>query len=450
MPGARVAPAFAGRRREVQDAPGRDAQARERAQVVEVAHDRRAAVGAELRDVVGAAHEADEPRAAGEKSRRAHRDVAAADDEQADHARDAEAPDAPETAQPGRGTTIDMTFKVTIKPDGHAFACEADETVLEAAMKADLLLPYGCRNGACGTCKGKILSGAVDYGPHAPATLTDDEKRAGYALFCCAKPASDLAIEVREVRRAGDIPVKRMPCRVESIDKPAADVAIVRLKLPANERLQFLAGQYVDFLLKDGKRRSFSLANPPHDDALLEIHVRHVPGGLFTGQLFREFKGREILRIEGPLGSFYLREESDKPMIFVAGGTGFAPIKAMIEHALFHGVDRPIVLYWGARARKDLYLPEVPGRWQQEHGNVTFIPVMTDPLPDDAWPGRTGLVHRAVMDDFADLSGYQVYACGAPAMIDAARRDFAGERNLPPDEFFADSFTYAAAAEAPA
>ena len=341
-----------------------------------------------------------------------------------------------------------MTFEVTIKPAGHAFACAADETVLEAAMRADLLLPYGCRNGACGTCKGKLLSGEVDYGPHQATTLTDDEKRAGYALFCCAKPLSDIAIEVREVRRAGDIPIKRLPCRVESIDKPAGDVAIVKLKLPANERLQFLAGQYVDILLKDGRRRSFSIANPPHDDALLELHIRHVPGGFFTDQLFTQFKGREILRLEGPLGSFHLREDSDKPMIFVAGGTGFAPIKAMIEHALHHGIDRPMVLYWGVRSQRDLYLPDLPGRWQQAHPGFTFIPVLSDPAPDDAWPGRTGFVHRAVMEDFPDLSGYQVYACGAPPMIDAARRDFTAECHLPADEFFADSFTYAAEADA--
>ena len=341
-----------------------------------------------------------------------------------------------------------MRFEVTIKPGEHAFACDADETVLEAAMKADLLLPYGCRNGACGTCKGRILSGSVDYGPHQPSTLTDDEKRHGLALFCCAKPLTDLAIEVREVRRAGDIPIKRLPCRVESIERRADDVAIVRVKLPANERLQFLAGQYVDFLLKDGRRRSFSMANPPHDDALLELHVRHVPGGFFTDQVFTQFKGREILRLEGPLGSFYLREETDKPMIFVAGGTGFAPIKAMIEHALHHDIDRPMVLYWGARALKDLYMPEIAGRWQQDHPIFTFIPVLSEPAPGDAWPGRTGFVHHAVLEDFPDLSGYQVYACGAPAMIDAARRDFTTLRNLPEDEFFADSFTYAAEAEA--
>jgi CDP-4-dehydro-6-deoxyglucose reductase len=338
-----------------------------------------------------------------------------------------------------------MPFQITIKPSDHSFACPDGETVLAAAMAADLMLPYGCRNGACGTCKGKVLEGRIDAGPVQASTLTPDEQQQGYALFCCAKPLSDLVIEVREVRRAGDIRIRKLPCRVESIDKPAPDVAIVRLKLPANERLQFLAGQYIDLLLKDGRRRSFSLATAPHDDALLELHIRHIPGGHFSGQLFNEFKGREILRFEGPLGTFFLREDSDKPIIFVAGGTGFAPIKGVIEHALHHHVDatRPMVLYWGVRAKRDLYLPELPGKWQQASRNFTFIPVLSDPAPGDEWPGRTGFVHQAVLDDFADLSGYQVYACGGPAMIDVARKSFTETRGLPPDAFFADSFTYA-------
>jgi CDP-4-dehydro-6-deoxyglucose reductase len=293
-----------------------------------------------------------------------------------------------------------------------------------------------------------LLEGTVDYGPHQPSTLPDDEKRMGFALFCCAKPLSDLVIEVREVRRAGDVPIKRLPCRIESIDKPAPDVAIVKVKLPANERLQFLAGQYIDFLLKDGHRRSFSIASPPHDDALLELHIRHTPGGLFTDPLFTTFKGREILRLEGPLGTFFLREDSDKPIIFVAGGTGFAPIKAMLMHAFHREIDRPMVLYWGVRSRRDLYMPQVAGEWQRQHPNFTFIPVLSEPLAGDSWPGRTGFVHQAVLDDFGDLSGYQVYACGAPAMVDAARSTFVGTRKLPPDEFFADSFTLAAEAEA--
>lgn len=340
-----------------------------------------------------------------------------------------------------------MTLQITIQPSGHVFACDADETVLQAAMRADLMIPYGCRNGACGTCKGRILDGDVDYGPHQSSTLTDDEKRRGLALFCCARPKTDLVIEVREVRRAGDIQIKRLPCRIESIDKVAPDVAIVRLKLPTSERLQYLAGQYIDLLLKDGHRRSFSLATPPHADELLELHIRHTPGGFFTDPLFTTYKGREILRFEGPLGAFYLREDSDKPVIFVAGGTGFAPIKAIIEHMLHHRIPREIVLYWGARAKRDLYLADLPGKWQTDNPNFTFIPVLSDPAPDDAWPGRTGLVHQAVMDDFKDLSGYQVYACGAPPMIDAARRDFTALRKLPAAEFFADSFTYAAESE---
>ena len=344
-----------------------------------------------------------------------------------------------------------MPHQITIKPSDHSFTCPDGETVLAAAMAADLMIPYGCRNGACGTCKGRILEGRIDYGVHQASTLTEEDKQSGLALFCCAKPQSDLVVEIKEVRRAGDIRIRKLPCRIESIDKPAHDVAVVKLRLPANERLQFLAGQYIDFLLKDGHRRSFSLANPPHDDALLEIHVRHVPAGMFSDQLFHQFKGREILRFEGPLGNFFLREESDKPIVFVAGGTGFAPIKGVIEHALHHGTAkrRPMVLYWGVRAKRDLYLPELPGRWQAEHeGNFTFIPVLSEPAPDDAWPGRTGFVHEAVLEDFADLSGFQVYACGGPAMIDVARKSFSATRKLPLDEFFADSFTYAARIEA--
>jgi CDP-4-dehydro-6-deoxyglucose reductase, E3 len=342
-----------------------------------------------------------------------------------------------------------MPFQITIKPSDHSFDCPDGDTVLAAAMSADLMLPYGCRNGACGTCKGRILAGEIDYGAYQPSTLTDADKSAGLALFCCAKPKTDLVIEVREVRRAGDIRIRKLPCRIETIEKPSPDVAIVRIKLPANERLQFLAGQYIDLLLKDGHRRSFSLATAPHDDALLELHIRHIAGGVFTEKLFNDYKGREILRFEGPLGAFYLREDSDKPIIFVAGGTGFAPIKGVIEHALHHHIDRdrPMVLYWGVRAKQDLYLPELPGQWQQS-ANFTFIPVLSDPAPDDAWPGRTGFVHQAVLDDFADLSGYQVYACGGPAMIDAARRTFVTTRALPPEEFFSDSFTLAAEVEA--
>jgi CDP-4-dehydro-6-deoxyglucose reductase len=343
-----------------------------------------------------------------------------------------------------------MPHQVTIQPSGHQFIVEDDETILEAALRQGFSLPYGCRNGACGSCKGTVLSGGLDYGAHTPTALKDEEKAQGRALFCRAKPLTDLTIEAKEIGAAKDIVVKTLPCRVEQLEKRADDVMVMKIKLPANERLQFLAGQYIDFQLKDAKSRSYSLANPPHDDALLELHVRHVPGGLFTDTVFSTLKARDILRLRGPLGSFFIREDSDKPMIFIAGGTGFAPIKGMLEHAFAEHTDREMVLYWGVRALKDLYMAELPQRWQTEQPNFSFIPVLSNPQPGDQWKGRTGYVHEAVLADFADLSGYQVYACGAPVMVDSARAAFTRTRGLPEDEFFADSFVYAADAEAAA
>jgi CDP-4-dehydro-6-deoxyglucose reductase, E3 len=339
----------------------------------------------------------------------------------------------PESPTPGH--------EVRLEPSGHTFNVAADETILEAALRQGIGLPYGCRNGACGACKGILKSGELAYGDYQERALHPHEKAAGKALTCCTRPLTDIVLEVREVSGAKDLAIRTLPARVEKVEKPAEDVAVLSLKLPAGERLQFLAGQYIDILLKDGKRRSFSMANAPHDDALIQLHVRKSPGGAFSNYVFDQMKERAILRFEGPLGTFYLREDSDKPLIFVAGGTGFAPIKALIEHCLHEGIDRPMVLYWGVRSLKDLYMRDLPGRWQQEHGNFTYIPVLSDPLPEDGWTGRTGLVHQAVLDDFADLSGYQVYACGAAGMTDIARKTFVETRRLPEDEFYCDAFT---------
>ena len=333
-----------------------------------------------------------------------------------------------------------MTHQVTVQPSGHAFAVPEGETVLAAALSAGFHLPYGCRNGACGSCKGKLVVGEIDYGRYQHSALSDDERAAGYALFCVAKPLSDLTIEVRSIGAVKDIVVKKLPCRVHKLERVADDAMILHLKLPANERLQFLAGQYIEFILKDGSRRSFSMANAPHDDEFVQLHVRHVPGGSFTDHVFGTMKERDILRFEGPLGSFFL-QDSDKPIVFVASGTGFAPIKAIIESALNKGIERPMTLYWGARRPKDLYLHDLPQCWAAEHPHIRYVPVISDGRPEDAWKGRTGFVHRAVMEDFSDLSGHQVYACGVPIMVDAARRDFTHERALPIDEFYADSFT---------
>ena len=334
-----------------------------------------------------------------------------------------------------------MPYQVTIQPSGHQFNVNTGETLLQAALHAGFGLPYGCRNGACGACKGKVLSGEVDLGNYQTSALSPEEQAQGLALFCCAMAKSDLGIEVKEVGATLDIPVKTLPCRVERMERLADDVMALWLKLPANERLQFLPGQYIDFLLKDGQRRSFSLANSPDDDGPLELHVRHVKGGKFTDQVFTTMKPRDILRINGPHGSFFLRE-SDKPVLLVAGGTGFAPIKSIMAHALHHQDPREFVFYWGVRTQADLYLPDLPAQWQQAHANFSFIPVLDQPV--DHWPGRVGRVHEAVLADFSDLSGYEVYVCGAPPMVQAARRDFQG-RGLPLDAFYSDSFDYQAA-----
>jgi CDP-4-dehydro-6-deoxyglucose reductase, E3 len=334
-----------------------------------------------------------------------------------------------------------MAHQVTLQPSGHQFSVAADANILEAALDAGINLPYGCKNGACGTCKGKVLSGEVDLGIAQESALPADERAAGMALFCCAKPQSDLVLEVREVNAARDIPVKTLPCRVQKLERVADDVMVIRLKLPTNERMQFLAGQYIEFLLADGKRRAFSLASPPHADDLLELHVRRIPGGNFTEHVFTRMKEKDILRIEGPLGSFFLREDSAKPIILLAGGTGFAPIKGLIEHALHVGVQRPMQLYWGAKNRTGLYMNALAEQWAAENG-ITYTPVLSEPAADDAWIGRTGLVHEAVLADHPDLSAYQVYACGAPVMCEAALRDFTA-RGLPRDDFFADVFSYA-------
>jgi len=338
-----------------------------------------------------------------------------------------------------------MTFTVTVMPSGRQFGAAPDETVLEAGLRQGVVLPYGCKNGACGSCKARVTQGRIEQGPHQANALKPGEAAQGWALLCCSTAGSDLVVEARVIAAAGDIPIRKMPCRVASIERAAPDVAILGLQLPANERLQYLAGQYVELILRDGTRRSYSMACAPHAAERIELHVRHMPGGRFTDALFGAtqpaIKERDILRFEGPMGTFFLREDSAKPIVMVASGTGFAPIKAIVEHTIHKGITRPITLYWGGRRPRDLYLNALCERWAAELPHLRYVPVVSDALPEDGWSGRTGFVHHAVMADFADLSPFQVYACGAPIVVDSARADFTHERGLPEDEFFADAFT---------
>jgi CDP-4-dehydro-6-deoxyglucose reductase, E3 len=334
-----------------------------------------------------------------------------------------------------------MTFQVTVQPSGRQFPCDEEETVLAAAIRAGVGLPYGCKNGACGTCKGKLVEGKVTHRAHQEKALPVAEEEKGWSLFCCATPHSDVVIEAREVLGVTEVPIRKLPARVAKLDRVADDVMVMSLQLPANDRLQYKAGQYIEFLLKDGKRRSYSMANAPHLDEHLTLHVRHMYGGVFTDHVFNSMKERDILRFEGPLGTFFLREDSDKPMLLLASGTGFAPIKAMVEHAVHAKTARPMTLYWGGRRPKDLYMHALCEEWARSLPGFRYVPVVSDALPEDGWGGRTGFVHRAVMDDLPDLSGFQVYACGTPIMVDCAKRDFVRQCGLPEDEFFADAFT---------
>ena len=333
-----------------------------------------------------------------------------------------------------------MNFTVTVQPSGRQFEVARDEVMLPAAIRQGIGLPYGCKDGACGSCKSRLLEGRVIHGAHQLKALSAAEEEAGLILSCCATPQTDCVVESRQVTAADQFPVLKMPTRVMSIQRPAADVAVLKLQLPANQSFQYHAGQYVEFILRDGARRSYSMAGAPElAQGVMELHIRHMPGGRFTDHVFGAMKEKEILRMEGPFGTFFLREDSARPVVMLASGTGFAPIKALIEHMEAKGLTRPTVLYWGARQAADLYLRDWAEAAAVRLPWLRFVPVLSE--PDADWSGRTGFVHQAVMADLPDLSGHQVYACGAPVMVQSAQRDFVAACGLPEEEFFADAFT---------
>lgn len=333
-----------------------------------------------------------------------------------------------------------MSFKVSIPASGHRFSVEPGEAILDAALRQGIGLPYGCRNGACGKCAGKLLSGEVEYKKALRASALA-EAESGKTLLCQACAKSDLAIEVREINRSADVEIKTLPCRVEHMQLLAHDIMQLKLKLPESERLQFLAGQYIEFLLKDGKRRAFSIANAPHDDAFIELHIRHVPDGHFGDYVFDGMKPKTLLRLQGPLGSYYLREDSDRPVIMMGGGTGYAPLKSMLEHVFYTGNQRRIHLYCGVRSRRDLYMHEQCSAWAGQYDNLVYTPVLSEPLPEDAWQGATGYVHEKVIEDHPDLQHYDVYMSGPPPMIKAGMELFYAH-GLPETQIYSDSFEY--------
>ena len=333
-------------------------------------------------------------------------------------------------------------YEIATVPAGHVVMAKEGETILEAALRNGLNMPYVCRDGACGTCKGKVLRGAVDYGTYQKGVLTDVEKEEGMALFCCAKPLSDVQIECNEIEEMGRFPIKTLKFRVEKMERAAPDVMLLELRPEGSEGMDFIPGQYIAVHLEDGTKRSYSIANAPHEADCLQLHIRLVKGGKFTTHVFNEMKVGDVLQAEGPLGTFFLREESDKPIIFMSGGCGFGAIKGMVEHAFKIGLKRPMTLYWGARIPEDFYLADLPEKWQREHENFKFIPVLSESKPEHGWQGRTGLVHEAILQDYQTLENCQVYACGSPEMIEASRAPFMA-KGLPEDQYFSDKFSVA-------
>ena len=337
-----------------------------------------------------------------------------------------------------------MSFQISVQPSGRSFQANPDESILAAGIRQGVGLPYGCKDGACGSCKCRKLEGTVVHGPHQAKALSEEEAAAGYVLTCCAIPHSDVVLESRNVTDESAFPIKKMPVRVAQLTKLSHDVMQVRLQLPATETFRYHAGQYVEFLLRDGSRRAYSMGNEPSTQLTspgLDLHIRHMPGGKFTDHVFGVMKEKEILRVEGPFGSFYLRDDSAAPIVLLASGTGFAPIKALVEQMYVNGITRPATLYWGGRRPADLYMHDWVLDKVAHMPNLRYVPVVSNALPEDNWTGRTGFVHQAVLDDQPDLSGHQVYACGAPIVVDTARAEYSAKAGLPAEQFFADAFT---------
>jgi CDP-4-dehydro-6-deoxyglucose reductase len=330
-------------------------------------------------------------------------------------------------------------WAMAVHPDERIVDVRSGESLLDAGLREGLPMPFECRNGGCGVCKATVLAGQIHMQAYQESALTPAERAAGKTLLCCAEPLSDVEIVYIPVDNPKALPIQQRVARVVGLEHLSYDVMKLSLRLDGGGNLVFHAGQYINIVLDNGERRSFSFATAPHTTEAIELQVRLVPGGRFTTQVFEQMKVGDTLRFEGPLGTFTLREDSTKPIVFVAGSTGFAPVKSMVEHAFHVGLKRQMILYWGVKSLRDLYLHELAAQWASEHDNFTYVPVLSSPAPEDAWMGRTGLVHEAILADFPDLSRHQVYACGSVQMVQAARPAFEAH-GIASEDCFSDAF----------
>lgn len=330
-------------------------------------------------------------------------------------------------------------FTITNQVSGKVFQTDAKHSILDSALAHGLNFPYGCQKGACGKCMATIIEGEVGYDDEIPSGISPEELAEGMALLCQCKAQSDVELVVTELDSVEGIEVKTLPCKVHSINHLNFDVVQLWLKIPDSESLQYLAGQYIDLIHPDFEPRAFSIANAPENTGMIELHIRLVDDGKFTQFVFNELQAKTLLKLEGPKGSFYFREDSKKPVILVAGGTGFGPIKAIIEHAIKANLNRKIHLYWGVRDDVDLYM-DLPYQWAEKYDNISFVPVLSE--PNSAWQGITGFVHQSILADFEDLTGYEVYACGPPIMVKSVADTFV-KQGMIKDNFFSDAFEFA-------
>lgn len=328
-----------------------------------------------------------------------------------------------------------MGHVVTVDPVGKTYEAQADTSILDAGLKAGVVLKHGCRDGQCGDCRTELKSGRVEY-PEG-LVLSETDIAGTTVLTCQAKALSDVVLHSPEVTSFEGVTVQKVAARVMGKEQLADDVVKLTCKLAPGTVFNYVPGQYVDLTIKNVVTRSYSMATAGIVDGSIELHIRLVPGGQATPMIFEDVQLKNVVTIEGPFGTFYLRD-SDAPAIFLASGTGFAPIKALMEQLIANGSRRQVHLYWGGRRAQDLYMDHLCRQWQAELDWFKYTPVLSDDLDD--WAGRTGFVHAAVMEDYSDLSGCQVYACGAPVVIDSARRDFVARCGLDQRDFFADAF----------